>query len=155
MSAVAIAAQLAHGTSIIGSIAGGADAALPWVKLVGGFFPGMVPIITGLQIAAPIIQKVAAAAPIATRAIEAGEPLAAALDKAGPEMLVHLKELYAIFSNADPQRPQERMTASEVSDEEALRFAGPVLLGRNWTAEEESRWFDIAKGDVGGIGTGR
>jgi len=43
------------------------------------------------------------------------------------------------------------MTADDVSDREALRAAGPIMFGRQWTAEEEARWFDMAKGDIGAI----
>jgi hypothetical protein len=148
MSATTIAKQISGGIGVVGSIAGTAQSVLPWVNLVAGFFPGAASVISALQIAAPIIQKISEIAPVAVQAIEAGQPIFDAIEKAGPDLLPHIKALYATFANADPTRPETEMTADDVSDREALAFAGPVLFGREWTQEETQRWWDKATGDV-------
>lgn len=149
MNAVTIAKGLETGISIVGSTAGIANKVLPWVNLVAGFFPGAASVIAALQIAAPIIEKIAVVAPIAVKAIEAGTPIFNAIDGASPDLLSHIKQLYAVFANADPSRPETGMTAADVSDQEATAFAGPVLMGRAWTDEEQQRWWDRQDGKAG------
>lgn len=148
MSAVTIAQSIEKDVAIVGEVSSVAVKIEPWINLVGGLFPGVTSVLAAIQIAAPIIQKIAVSAPIATQAIEAGMPVFEAIDKASPELLAHIKALYAIFTNADPTRPETNMTADDVSDVEALAFAGPVLLGRAWTQPELERWWDVAKGTV-------
>lgn len=120
--------------------------ALPIAQFIAGFVPGLAPAIQVLSIAEPIIEKIAAGAPIAVKAIEAGRPIFDAIQTAGPKMLPALKDLYAIAVNADPARPETHLIAANVTDDQALAFAGPVLLGRPWTKEETQRWWDRAQG---------
>lgn len=150
MSATQIANAVATGAGIVGNVAGVAGNVLPYINLVAGFFPGAASVISAIQIAQPIIAKIAAVAPVAVKAIEAGGPIFEAIDKASPALLPHIKDLYAVFANADPTRPETAMVGSKVSDEQALAFAGPVLLGRPWTSEETQRWFDKASNPGGG-----
>lgn len=144
MSAVGIAGTVSGIASTVGSVAGIAGNVLPWINLVAGFFPGAASVLSAIQIATPIIERIAKAAPIAVNSIEAGKPIFQAIDQASPALLPHIKELYAVFANADPTRPETAMTAADVSDKEALAFAGPVLFGRPWTRAEEERWFEQA-----------
>jgi len=121
--------------------------ALPIAQFIAGFVPGLAPAIQVLSIAGPIIEKIAAGAPVAAKAIEAGRPIIEAIQSAGPTMLPSLKQLFAIAVNADPNRPEENATAADVSDDQAIAFAGHALFGRPWTAEETQRWWDKAQGD--------
>lgn len=149
MNATDIAKDLETGAEFVGNLTGIADKVLPWANLILGWFPGVTSVIAGLQIAAPIIHKISVAAPIAAKLIAAGEPIAASLDKAAPELLAHFKQLYAVLANHDPLRPEIKMTAGQVTDKEALVFAGPWIMGRPWTLEEQNRFWDRQDGKAG------
>lgn len=118
--------------------------ALPIAEFIAGFFPGAAPVLQVLRVAQPIIERIATGAPVVASLIESGRPVIAAMEQAAPTMLPDLKHLYAIAVNADPDRPEQTMTAADVSTKQALDFAGPILLGRRWTKEEEQRWFERA-----------
>ncbi len=139
ISAETIAQDVAKGASVVGTVANGIDDVLPWLMLAGGFIPGLDSVLSILQIASPIIKKIAAAAPIAVNAINAGLPIAKAIDGASPTIVSDLKSMLAIFRGS---------SASDVSDAEAYTFAGPVLMGREWTDAELRSFWDKADGTI-------
>lgn len=129
-------AQKAIGiTDLIGSIATEAARAgstarevstfLSGVKLIARFIPGLSTAVAILDVAQPIIEKIAAAAPIISRAISQGDQLVAAAHSGG--LLDSAKQLYAIAVNADPDRPETNMTAAKVDDAVALDFVGSIF----------------------------
>lgn len=134
-------------TNLVGQVAQFGTQALPVARFVAGFFPGMAPVLQAIEIAAPIIAKVAAAAPQVASAIDKGRPIIAAIEQAAPNMLPNLKAIYAIAVNHDPARPETNMTAEDVSDAEAISFGGPVLLGHRWTDAEMQAWWARATPD--------
>ncbi len=137
-------------TKIVGRLASFGDQGVAVAEFVGGFLPGSMgrDVLAATKVAAPIIHQISLAAPTVVQTIEAGRPILDAIQQAGPHVLPLLKQLYAGAVNHDPKQPQTSMSAEHVSDKAAIEFAAPVFLGRAWTAEEESRWFDKAKGDV-------
>lgn len=142
MSAEEALSNVEKGVNIIGQIASGVDSALPYVTLIAGLFPGAASVIAALQIAAPIIKKIAVAAPVAVKALQQGEQIAAAIDKASPEMLGQFKQLYSIFSKVDPE--VQSVEPEEVTDQKAYEIAFRGLVGRPWTTDEMNRWFERA-----------
>ncbi len=139
ISAQTIAEDVAKGVSVVGTVANGIDDVLPWLMLAGGFIPGVDTVLSALQIAAPIIKKIAAVAPIAARAINAGIPVAVAIDTASPSIIADLKQMLAVFTGT---------SADAISNAEAYVFAGPVLMGRPWTDAEMQTFWDKADGTV-------
>jgi hypothetical protein len=133
-------------TDLIGRVAGFGDKALDVAELVAGLFPGGGTVVAAIRAADGIIERIEQAAPKVRGAIEAGVPIAEAAQQHGPALIDNLKALYAIAVNADPERPEILLKAPQVSTEQALHFAAPVLLGRAWTAEETQRWYDRAQG---------
>lgn len=116
--------------------------AMPVAEFMAGFIPGLRPALQVLQVATPIIAKIAEGAPTAAKLIEKGRPVIEAIQDAGPDMMVEFRKLIALAINADPKREEQHMEAADVSDREVVKFAGPVLLGRAWTLEEEHEHFD-------------
>lgn len=121
-----------------------AQQGLPFVRFAAGLFPGGGALVAALEMASPILSRIAAVAPIALDLIGQGRPIYESVVAAGPDMLPNIKKAYAVINGGVGG-------AASVPDETALRFAGPVLLGRAWTPEEEERLFTIAKGDIGAI----
>lgn len=117
----------------------GSDA-LPIIQFVAGLIPGAAPAVQVLSVALPIIAKIAAGAPIATRAIEAGRPVLDALSQHAPEIIGHLKELYAVAVNADPKNPATDMTAADVSHATLAAWV-PFRAGSNFPAPPFSKDF--------------
>lgn len=147
MSAETIAADLTKDITVVGAVANGIDKVMPWLMLAGGFIPGADSVLAVLQIAGPIIKRIAAVAPIAVDAINAGAPVVAAIDKAGPSILTDLKDMLAIITNAGSGNATGTVvTGADISDAQAYAFAGPMLLGRQWTDEEMQRSWDRADG---------
>lgn len=135
-------------TDIVGGVASFGVKALPVAEFIASFIPGAAPAVAAVRIAMPYIVKVAAAAPVVKDAIEKGRPIFDAIQDHGPSLLPDLKKIYAIAVNHDPAKPETVLAASEVSDKQAMAFAGPVLFGRRWTEEEERQWFDRADDGV-------
>jgi hypothetical protein len=123
--------------------------ALPFIEFAAGFIPGAAPVLKVLEIAEPIVEKIAAGAPIVEAMIKTGKPAIDAFQAAAPDLLAQFKQLYAIAVNHDPARPETNLAGSDVATIDAIRFAGPILLGRRWTVEEEARWFDHQTENVG------
>lgn len=147
-----IAGGIAKGIEVLAKIGQIEHNVMPYATFIAGFFPGAASVLAAIAIAQPYIDKAVAAAPLLEKAVSDGAPIIDAIQSSGPGVLSSLKHAYAIFANADPARPEEGMTAADVSDEEAVKFAGPVMLGRPWTAEEEARFF--AKADGSGMRDG-
>lgn len=122
---------------------------LPIIEFIGGFVPGLAPAIKVLEIAEPILEKIAAGAPIVANGIEAGRPVFDAISKASPDLLQAFKELYALAQNHDPAVPVTNMTADDVSDEVAESFAAHIVGvdPEGWTHKETQLWWDRDKGD--------
>lgn len=98
---------------------------LSGVKLIARFIPGLSSAVAVLDIAQPIIEKIAAGAPILHRVIEQGDALAATAQRVG--LIDNVKQLYAIAVNADPARPETSLKAADVSDETAAGYLGSIF----------------------------
>lgn len=143
---------------IVGRVATIGQDALPVLRLVADWspvpIPFLAPVVSALEIGLPYVQKIAAAAPVVHKAIDAGLPIAQAIQQHGPDLLSALKNLYAIANNADPGA-QAKLVPDQVSDQMALAFAhqsyafaGKALFGgRRWTDEEYERWWNRATGE--------
>lgn len=147
-----VAQNVAQGIEVLATIGRTERTIMPYATFIAGFFPGVASVLAAIQIAQPYIDKAIAAAPAVEAAITSGAPIFDAIQQAGPSVLTHIKEAFAIFANTDPTRPEIGITAADVSNEDALRAAGPILFGRAWTTQEEARLF--AKADGGGITDG-
>jgi hypothetical protein len=134
-------------TNLVGEIAKFGTQALPVAEFIAGFFPGMAPVLQAVRIAAPYIEKIAAAAPQVAAAIDKGRPIITAVEETAPTMLPNLKAIFAIAVNHDPADPRTNMTAGDVSDEQAMTFGGPVLFGHRWTDQETQRFWDRSTPD--------
>lgn len=145
MSAQTIAADIAKGVTVVGAVANDIDDVLPWLMLAAGFIPGADTVLAALQIASPIIRKIAAAAPLAADAINAGIPVAVAIDKASPSILADLKDMLAIFMT---HKSGMTISAADITDAQAYAYAGPVIMGRQWTDAEMQTFWDKADGTV-------
>lgn len=143
MDAETIAHDAAIGITVVGKVASGIDHVLPWLMLAGGLVPGADTVLAALQIARPVLERIAAVAPVAVAAINDGEPIIAAIDRAGPQVLADLKDMLAIVTSA---KIGVRITRDDVSDADAYAFAGPLMLGRVWTDAETQGWWDRASG---------
>ena len=138
---------------LVGRLAVFGGKALPVVRFIADWSPVPVPflnpVLSALEIAQPWLNKITAGAPIVERAITEGVPIALALQEHGPGVLQAFREIFAIAVNADPARPEENMTAADVTDAEVVafatasyRFAGKALFGARWTDEEYQRAWD-------------
>lgn len=127
-------------TEFVGTAAGLAvkigKPALPIIQFVAGFVPGLAPAIQVLSIAEPILEKIAAGAPIVEALIRTGKPTLDALQAAAPDMLHNFKELYAVAVNHDPARPEENMTAAEVTNEQVAAFTGSIFERSFFTPQD-------------------
>ena len=137
MSVVNIAEDIETGATVIGKVAGGIETVLPWLMLAGGFIPGLDSVISAIEIASPIIKRVATAAPLVVQALADGMPIAQAIDNSGPTVIDDIRQLFAWKNNTD---------VNSVSDEQTYQFAGPIILGRQWTDAEMQRGWDKATG---------
>lgn len=141
---VQVAQRVAAGIAVVAKIAAVEKGVMPYATFIAGFFPGAASVLSAIAIAQPFIDKAIAAAPAVEEAVIAGAPIIGALQANGPEVLDHLKTAFAIFHNSIPGSPQ--IAPADVSDETAVRFAGPVMFGRPWTQEEQQRAWDKATG---------
>ena len=132
-------------TGAVATGAQGIERLAPAIELIAGFFPGAASVVAALQLAEPYIEMVSRAAPAVRHAIESGAPVFKAIDDT-PDLMAAIKEVVAALTNGDPiQKPMgEPLTADDISDEDAIKFAGPLLMGRKWTADEQQRWWDRA-----------
>lgn len=129
-------------TDIIARVASFGQQALPVAQLIAGIIPGGGVVVSAIGAALPYIAKVTAAAPIIHKAVAAGVPIADALQNNGADLLHAVKEIYAIAVNADPERPEQRMTGSDVSTKQIAAFMPQVLFGGALTQEQENALFD-------------
>lgn len=127
-------------TNLVGHVAAFGEQALPVAQFLAGFFPGMAPVLQAIQVAAPILEKIAAGAPQVSNAINAGRPIIDAVITNGPAVLDPLKELYAIAVNHDPARPETAMTAQNVSDDTAVAYGGIVFTPGCSNLDQEREW---------------
>ena len=132
-----IAANIAKGIEIVAKIAAVEEKVMPYAMLIGGLFPGVASALSIIAIAQPWIDKAVAAAPAVEAAVQAGAPIIDAINSAGPQVLDHFKQALAVYRGGSPQ---------EISDNLAIEAFAPMVLGRNWTEEEQNRWFERASG---------
>ena len=71
------------------------NVALPIIEFVLPWVPGIGPIAADIEVAMPIIQKIAAYAPQVQTAIQQGVPMIEAVTGIGDELLMPLKDLFA------------------------------------------------------------
>lgn len=137
-------------TDFIGTVAGEAasvsqsasDVAtfLNGVKLVSSLVPGLSSVIAVLDIAQPIIQKIAAGAPMVHAALEAGTPIIDAVELHGADILPHVRQLLALALNADPARAETNASASSVDDQETTAFGALIFTPGHTNAEQQREW---------------
>ena len=135
-------------TQVVGSLARYGKQAAPVARFIASFIPGLAPVVAAVDMAAPWLEKIAAAAPAVEQALDKGRPIFDAIEKTAPDVLPALKNVYAIAGNHDPARPETDLKAADVTDAQVAGFTGAVLFGRAWTQEETQRWFDKAQGDT-------
>jgi len=127
-------------TEFIGNAAGLAvkigKPALPIIQFMAGFIPGLAPAIQVLSIAEPILEKIAAGAPIVESLIKTGKPTMDALQAAAPDLLYSFKELYAVAVNNDPSKPESNVTANQVSNEQVASFVGSIFEKSFFTPQD-------------------
>lgn len=128
---------------LVGRAAAFGESALPVAQFIAGWIPGGGPVLQAITAALPIIRKIAAGASVATKALEAGRPIIEAVEKSGPGVMTHVRELLAIAINHDPDRPETNMTAADVTDKEVEKFA-TLVFTPGWTNEETQVWWDRA-----------
>lgn len=131
------AASVARGaltiTDIIGDIASFGVRAnnVPAVRWAAQFAAKLIPgggvILDAIEIAMPYIVKAAAVAPQIQTAINTGMPIIAAIDEHAPKVMKEFKAIFATAVNHDPERVETKMTAADVSDEQALAFIGSIF----------------------------
>ncbi len=149
-------AQKAIGiTDLIGRIASEAARAggtarevttfLSGAKLIARFVPGLSTAIAVLDVAQPIIEKIATAAPIVSRAIEHGASLVGS--EPGQALIGDAKKLYALAVNADPERSETDMKAEDVSDDVATEYVASIFE-RSFFSPQDPR-FDRASANLG------
>lgn len=148
-SAQDLTRRVANGIEVLATIGRIEKNVMPYATFIAGFFPGAASVLSAIAIAQPYIDKLVTAAPAVEAAVVAGAPILQAIHDSGPSVLQHVKQVFAIFANADPARPETGLTADDVSDADAVTFAGPLLLGRPWTDAETQRYWDKATGGGG------
>ena len=121
----------------VSSTAGEVSTFLLGAKLVASFIPGLSAVVGVLDVAEPILQKIAAGAPIVHRAIEQGDNLVSAAQSGG--FLDSVKQVYALAINADPARPETNMTAAKVGNAEALDFL-PGIFEQSFFSPQDPRF---------------
>ena len=122
----------------VGSTAGEVSTFLLGVKLVASFIPGLSAVVGVLDVAEPILQKVAEAAPIVHRAIEQGDTVLAAANTSG--LIDSAKQLYALAVNADPARPETDLKPEEVTATQAVSFIGSGVFERSFFSPQDPRF---------------
>jgi hypothetical protein len=129
----------------VGQTVGEVSAFLLGFKLLASAIPGLSTVVTVLEVAEPIIQKIAAAAPIVHRAIEQGDTLVSAAQEGG--LLDSAKQLYALAVNADPARPETDLAPEEVPASVAVSYVGN-LFERSFFTTQDPR-FDRSNANMG------
>lgn len=110
--------------------------ALPIIQFVAGFVPGLAPAIQVLTVAEPILEKIAAGAPIVENLIRTGKPTIDALQLAAPDLLHSFKELYAVAVNSDPERPEVNVSPADVTNEQVAQFTGSIFERSFFTPQD-------------------
>lgn len=101
-----------------------------------GLIPEAAPWVPLLTKWAPVLE---AGLPIAEDLVKRGAQTLGAFQSAHPKLVDAFKEFAALQIHGDASR------ADEITDDEAIAFASP-LLGRPWTATDVKRWNDKATG---------
>lgn len=99
--------------------------ALPIIQFVAGFVPGAAPAVQVLSVALPIVEKIAAGAPVVASAIDENRDVLTPLIDRAPNIYGHLKELYSAVSG----HLGKDVPASEVSHEMLAQFGGVFSRG--------------------------
>jgi hypothetical protein len=138
---------------IVGKVAGialrlerGAESVADALGPLAGLIPYLPQVQAVMRIADPIIEKIATMAPAVHGLIEAGRPAIEVAQAVAPAVLGHFKDLLAIALTHEPFAFNPALARQAISDAQAFAFAGLVLVGRPWTAEETQRWNDKATG---------
>jgi len=109
--------------------------AIPIIQFIAGFVPGLSPALQVLNIAEPILQKIAAGAPIVQQLIQNGKPSIDDLQMAAPSLLNDLKELYALAVNNDTAQVANISTA-DVTNNQVVEFTGSVFERSFFTPQD-------------------
>lgn len=119
------------------------DTIAPWVPVP--YFAAAVHV---LDVAAPYLAKITAAAPIFSQAIDQdGRPAIDAVQAHAPELMDAIKQVFAIASNADPERDAtaQPITGADVTDEQAAGYGFVIFTPGRTNAEQQREW-DRAQG---------
>lgn len=133
-------------TDALGGIAGGvlkftssADEVVTFlngIKFVARFVPGLSTAAAVLDVAEPILKKIAVGAPLVRKAVEAGRPVIEAIRENRAAILQPVKELVALGINSDPQAESDSVTADNISDSLAENFAASIFERSFFTPQD-------------------
>lgn len=132
-------------TQIVGEIAAfGVKAnnmpAVHWAaEFAAGLIPGGGVILKAVDLALPFIVKAAAAAPQIMDALNSGLPIAQAFDEHAPAVITHLKSIFAIAVNHDPERAETNLTAADIGTDQALTMFGNIFQ-RSFFSPQDPRF---------------
>ena len=133
-------------TDTLGSIAGGVlkftetagevASFLNGIKLVARFVPGLSTAVAVLDVAQPILQKIALGAPLVRKAMEAGRPVIEAVRDNRAAIMEPVKELIALGMNSDPKAESDTIKAANISDGVAEKFAVSIFERSFFTPQD-------------------
>ena len=109
-----------------------------WVPI-----PYLAQIDNVLEMAAPYLAKIQAAAPVVSSAIDQdGRPALDAIQTHGPELLDAIKQVFAIASNEDPARPADALpiSAADVTHDQVAGYGVIIFTPGKTNAEQQREW---------------
>lgn len=151
MTAATLADNAISFTDLIGRLAGVGGKVEPVIHVLAQWvpIPYLAQIDNALDLAAPYLAKIQLAAPIVSQAIDkSGRPVLDALQEHGPDLLAAVKSVYAIAVNHDPARPEQNLTAADVSDSVAAAYGAHIFTPGRTNAEQQREW-DRDKASMG------
>ncbi len=130
-------------TDLVGRLAGIGGKAEPVIHILAKWvpIPYLAQIDAALELAAPYLEKINAAAPIIAKAIDRdGRPILDQVQAHAPALLDALKSVYAIAVNHDPARPETNLTAADVPDTVAFAYGAHIFTPGRTNAEQQREW---------------
>lgn len=132
-------------TDLIGRLAGVGGRAQPVIHVLAQWvpIPYLAQIDNVLEMAAPYLAKIQAAAPVVSSAIDQdGRPALDAIQTHGPELLDAIKQVFAIASNEDPARPADALpiSAADVTHDQVAGYGVIIFTPGKTNAEQQREW---------------